>query len=59
MSADAQPVAARGLVKVYGDIVAVDHVDLSVETGDVYGYLGPDDDQQCWACEEADALERR
>ena len=26
---------------------------------DVYGYLGPDDDHVCWACEEGDALERR
>ena len=35
------PVEARGLVKRYGDIVAVDHVDLTVQSGDVYGYLGP------------------
>jgi ABC-2 type transport system ATP-binding protein len=35
------PVATRGLVKRYGDIVAVDHVDLTVEPGDVFGYLGP------------------
>jgi ABC-2 type transport system ATP-binding protein len=34
-------VEARGLVKTYGDITAVDHVDLTVEAGDVYGYLGP------------------
>jgi ABC-2 type transport system ATP-binding protein len=37
----APPVEARALVKRYGDIVAVDHVDLTVEPGDVYGYLGP------------------
>jgi ABC-2 type transport system ATP-binding protein len=36
-----RPVAARGLVKRYGDLVAVDHVDLTVEKGDVFGYLGP------------------
>ena len=35
------PVEVRGLVKRYGEIVAVDHVDLTVEAGDVYGYLGP------------------
>ena len=29
------------MVKRYGEIVAVDHVDLTVERGDVYGYLGP------------------
>ena len=40
-SAGARPVEARGLVKRYGDLVAVDGVDLEVETGDVYGYLGP------------------
>jgi ABC-2 type transport system ATP-binding protein len=38
---DSRPVAARGLVKRYGDLVAVDHVDLTVERGDVFGYLGP------------------
>ena len=37
----ALPVATRGLVKRYGEIVAVDHVDLTVEPGDVFGYLGP------------------
>jgi ABC-2 type transport system ATP-binding protein len=37
----APPVEARQLVKVYGDVVAVDHVDLTVEAGDVFGYLGP------------------
>ncbi|MGB2873994.1 MAG: ABC transporter ATP-binding protein [Gaiellaceae bacterium] len=35
------PVAARGLIKVYGKLVAVDQVDLTVEAGDVFGYLGP------------------
>jgi len=38
---DEHPVSARGLVKRYGEIVAVDHVDLTVEAGDVFGYLGP------------------
>jgi ABC-2 type transport system ATP-binding protein len=35
------PIEARGLVKRYGHITAVDHVDLTVRAGDVYGYLGP------------------
>ena len=35
------PVALRGLVKRYGDLTAVDGVDLTVEQGDVFGYLGP------------------
>jgi ABC-2 type transport system ATP-binding protein len=37
----AEPVVARGLVKRYGELVAVDHVDLTVAAGDVFGYLGP------------------
>jgi ABC-2 type transport system ATP-binding protein len=37
----APPIEARGLVKRYGDVTAVDHVDLTVGAGDVYGYLGP------------------
>lgn len=41
MTEGGAPVEARGLVKRYGDIVAVDHVDLTVEPGDVYGFLGP------------------
>jgi ABC-2 type transport system ATP-binding protein len=35
------PVEVRGLVKRYGELVAVDHVDLTIDEGDVYGYLGP------------------
>jgi len=37
----APPIEVRGLVKRYGEILAVDHVDLTVEAGDVFGYLGP------------------
>jgi ABC-2 type transport system ATP-binding protein len=37
----AAAIEARGLVKRYGHVTAVDHVDLTVRTGDVYGYLGP------------------
>jgi ABC-2 type transport system ATP-binding protein len=37
----APPVEARGLVKRYGEVTAVDRVDLTVGAGDVYGYLGP------------------
>ena len=32
---------ARGLVKRYKEVLAVDHVDLNVGLGDVYGFLGP------------------
>jgi ABC-2 type transport system ATP-binding protein len=38
---EAAPIEVRGLVKRYGEILAVDHVDLTVEAGDVFGYLGP------------------
>ncbi len=31
----------RGLVKRYGELTAVGGVDLTVRSGDVYGYLGP------------------
>ncbi|WP_158987453.1 ABC transporter ATP-binding protein [Lysobacter panacisoli] len=32
---------ARGLTKRFGELVAVDHVDLSVPRANVYGFLGP------------------
>jgi ABC-2 type transport system ATP-binding protein len=38
---DRPPVKARGLVKRYKEVLAVDHIDLNVKTGDVYGFLGP------------------
>jgi len=38
---ETQPVKARGLVKRYDEVVAVDHIDLNVQAGDVYGFLGP------------------
>ena len=38
---DAPPVATSGPVKRYGELVAVNGVDLTVERGDVFGYLGP------------------
>jgi ABC-2 type transport system ATP-binding protein len=38
---DAQPVHARGLVKRYKEVLAVDRIDLNVQAGDVYGFLGP------------------
>ncbi len=39
---DASPaIRARGLTRRFGDLVAVDHLDLSVPRGQVYGFLGP------------------
>ncbi len=40
-SAEAPPVRARGLVKRYKEVLAVDRIDLNVRAGDVYGFLGP------------------
>ena len=37
----APPIEVRGLVKRYGELTAVDGVELTVQAGDVYGYLGP------------------
>lgn len=37
----AAPIEVRGLTKRYGELTAVDSVDLTVEAGDVFGYLGP------------------
>jgi lipooligosaccharide transport system ATP-binding protein len=34
-------VAARGLVKRYGDIKAVDGIDFDVQAGECFGFLGP------------------
>jgi ABC-2 type transport system ATP-binding protein len=35
------PVIAEGLVKHFGDVKAVDGVDLRVEQGEIFGFLGP------------------
>jgi len=37
----ASAVAVSGLTKRYGDLVAVDGVDFTVGTGEVFGFLGP------------------
>ena len=34
-------ISARGLTKRYGDVPAVDALDLTVERGELYGFLGP------------------
>jgi ABC-2 type transport system ATP-binding protein len=33
-------ISTRGLTKRYGAVLAVDHIDLDVHEGDVYGFLG-------------------
>ena len=34
-------VEAVGLCKRYGEVTAVDHLDLVIETGEIFGLLGP------------------
>src|SRR2546430_5703274 len=34
-------VVTRGLTKCFGKVVAVDHLDLHVRRGELYGFLGP------------------
>jgi len=34
-------VETSGLTKLFGSLVAVDHVDLSVKAGEIFGFLGP------------------
>jgi ABC-2 type transport system ATP-binding protein len=37
----AKPVIAEGLVREFGDLRAVDGIDLEVDAGEIFGFLGP------------------
>src|ERR687883_1093397 len=41
MSAAAAAVEAHGLVKRYGDLIAVDGIDFEVRPSECFGFLGP------------------
>ena len=41
MSAENPAIEARGLTRRFGDLVAVDRLDMQVPRGSVYGFLGP------------------
>src|SRR5258707_13785286 len=34
-------VRARGITKVFGDVVALDHIDVNVAQGQIHGLVGP------------------
>jgi len=34
-------IETRGLTKVFPEVVAVDHIDIEIEEGEIYGFLGP------------------
>ena len=34
-------IAVEGLVKRYGDLIALDHFDLNIAPGEIFGLLGP------------------
>ena len=38
---DIEAVQVQGLTRRFGDFVAVDHLDLTVATGEIFGFLGP------------------
>ncbi|MGH2447496.1 MAG: ATP-binding cassette domain-containing protein, partial [Chloroflexota bacterium] len=39
--AEGPAIQTQGLTKRYGSILAVDHLDLLVERGEIFGFLGP------------------
>jgi ABC-2 type transport system ATP-binding protein len=41
MDSQSLAVQTRGLTRRFGRVVAVDHVDLQVRSGELYGFLGP------------------
>src|SRR6201987_539201 len=41
MSASAPLIHARGLVKQFGSLTAVDGIDFDVQPGEAFGFLGP------------------
>jgi ABC-type multidrug transport system ATPase subunit len=41
VSADVPVIAVRNLTRVFGDLTAVDRVNLEIRQGEIYGFLGP------------------
>ena len=40
-SSHADPIVAQNLVRYFGDIKAVDGINITVKTGEIFGFLGP------------------
>jgi len=51
-------IEARGLRKVYGDLVAVDEVSFSVAPGEIFGILGPNGAGKTTTLEMIEGLRR-
>jgi ABC-2 type transport system ATP-binding protein len=55
----ADTIVVRGLVKSYGKLTAVDHIDFRVATGSVYAFLGPNGAGKTTTTEILEGLRRR
>ena len=44
-------VQTSALTKAFGSLVAVDHLDLDVKAGEVFGFLGPNGSGKLQLCE--------
>ena len=40
-SSSSDPIVAQSLVRYFGDVKAVDGIDITVKTGEIFGFLGP------------------
>jgi ABC-2 type transport system ATP-binding protein len=52
-------IEVRGLVKTYGPLAAVDHIEFTVESGSVYAFLGPNGAGKTTTTEILEGLRRR
>ena len=39
----------ENLVKRYGDLIALDHLNLDIKEGEIFGLLGDVDKRQAWS----------